>query len=126
MNAAKIILGFMAAIFCALAAFAGPADLKGIWVGKAELPEQALDRIVLVLEETGLGIAGTISDGLELIRPETALVGLRTDGKALAFHFQAVDGLTLVFTLNALGDQMTGWWTDPDGASGKIALVRKM
>jgi hypothetical protein len=125
MNAAKIVLFFIVAVFLALAAFAASPDFEGTWVGTAELPEHTADDIVLVLDKTGAGVMGTISDGLGIIRPETAFAGFRADGNALGFHFPAVDGLTIAFTLKARGDRLIGCWTDPDGGTGKIELVRK-
>jgi hypothetical protein len=125
MNAARISLVLLIAIFLAPAASAGSRDFEGIWIGTAELPERAVDEIVLIVEATPFGIAGTISDGLELIRPGTAFAGQCPDGSTLVVSLPTADGLILALTLKAHGDRLTGCWADPDGCTGKIELVRR-
>jgi len=125
MKMAEMILVLLAAILLTSAGSASDRAFDGIWAGSVELPERAVDEIVLVVDESEFGVSGTISDGLEILRPETSFAGIRPDGNTLVFSFPTADGLTLVAALRAHGGRLIGVWTDPDGRSGKIELDRR-
>lgn len=119
------------AVVLAVVLLGGPAaaaqsrGFEGIWAGTVELPGRAVDDIVLIIGETEAGAAGTISDGLEIIRPDTGFVGSLTGGRILVFSVPTADGLVLGFALKECGGRLAGVWTCPDGSSGKIELDRR-
>lgn len=125
MKTVEMILVLLSAILFASAASTPNRAFEGIWAGSVELPERAVDEIVLIVDESEFGVSGTISDGLEIIRPETSFAGPRPDGNTLVFSFPTADGLPLVVALRAHGGRLIGVWTDPDGRSGKIELDRR-
>ncbi len=125
MNIIKAALSILIALVLALAAFAAGSDFAGTWVGTAELPDQTIDEVTVILEKTEAGYMGKISDALGVLAPETPLVEAAYDGRQLKLVFPTADGVLITVQAKPEGEKLAGFWTDEDNESGKIALARK-
>lgn len=125
MNLVRIVLYVLVAVVLAVAAFAGVDGFEGTWVGTAELPDQTIDEVTVVLEKTDTGYKGKVSDALGMLVPETPLTEASYDGKLMKLVFPTVDGDIIVILLKPEGEKLLGQWSNADGESGKVEIARK-
>jgi len=125
MNLVRIALRVILAVSLALAAFAGGPGFEGTWIGTAELTDQTIDEVTVVLEKTETGYKGKVGDALGVLAPETPLTEVSFDGKELKMIFPTAEGVVITILMKPEGEKLVGMWTDEEGESGKVELARK-
>jgi hypothetical protein len=125
MDIFKIALRIILVVVLALAAFAGGPGVEGTWIGTAELPDQTLDEVTVVLEKAEAGYKGKVSDALGVLAPDTPLTEAVFDGKQLKLVFPTAEGVVITILMKPEGEKFVGMWTDEEGESGKVEIARK-
>ena len=125
MDILKFALRVILVVVLALAAFAGAPGFEGTWIGTAELPDQTLDEVTVVLEKTETGYKGKVGDALGVLAPETPLTEVSYDGKQLKLMFPTAEGVVITILMKPEGEKLVGMWTNEEGESGKVELARK-
>jgi hypothetical protein len=94
-------------------------------VGTAELPDQTIDEVTVVLVKAETGYTGKVSDGLGVLVPETPLTQASYDGKVVKLVFPDAEGDFITIVLKPEGEKLVGQWSNEDGESGKVEIARK-
>lgn len=114
----------LAALLFAAVVYA--AEITGTWVGKTEVPGQGTDQVTMVLKKTSTGAyAGTISDSLAQIAPDTELKNISWADNVLTCSFSLAEGANIKLTVKLEDGKLNGNWVHEQGDSGAIVFERK-
>jgi hypothetical protein len=129
MKKALLILAFvMIALLVAIGSVLAQekAAVVGTWTGYAIVGDGSRLDFIFTVAKGEEGLTGKITDEagvLEILARNAAFA----DGK-LTFDIDYPQGMEVVpirITLTLDGDSMKGFWTDPNGSSDIVDLVRK-
>lgn len=119
------LTAFFIALF-SMALFSQEADIAGTWEGTTYVPNQGEDDLTLVIKKVEEEYQVIVSDSFGMVQ------GLEADDVSfeegtLSFNFSVYTGyeeMTVWFTLEVDGDQMSGYWETADGSSEPVELKR--
>jgi Flp pilus assembly secretin CpaC len=122
----RIALAVPVLVALLFATAADAAEITGSWVGKTEVPGQGTDQVTMVLKKTSTGAyAGTISDSLGQITPDTEIKNISWTNDALTCSFPLADGSNIKMTVQLAEGKLSGDWVHEQGETGPIVFEKK-
>jgi hypothetical protein len=102
------------------------AGVVGTWTGYAIVGDGSRLDLIFTVGKGEEGLTGKITDEAGMLEIAAKSI-VFADGK-LTFDIDFAQGMEIVpikISLTLDGDSLKGFWTDPDGSSDVIELVRK-